>query len=109
MKKVFIIIIAFAAIAFAGCNTFGSDTYSTTTCYNNGKSQTWTTTRTGNYTTTNYRNSDGKRGTTNQFNYGNGNYSRTYHNNDGYRSTTNKYGNCYTFRDSNGNYRTKCH
>lgn len=108
MKKAIFTILALAIAAFASCYTYGSDSYKTTNCYENGKSESWTTYKTGNYTTTNYSNSDGKRGTTNQTTFSNGDYHRTYRNNDGYSSTTNKYGRCYTFRDSYGNYRTKC-
>ena len=109
MKKTLIMIIALAVATFANCYTYGSDSYSTTNCYENGKRESWTTTRSGSMTTTTYRNSDGTTGRTNQYNYGNGDYNRTYRNNKGYSSTTTKSGNCYRFRDNNGNTRTKCY
>ena len=109
MKKIMSIIAITAIAAFAGCNSYGSGTYHSTNCYNNGTRQTWDTFKTGNMTQTYYNNSNGVRGTTNQFNYSNGNYHRTYTNNNGYRSTTEKVGNCYFFRDNQGNSRTKCY
>lgn len=106
MKKIIMMIAILAIAAFAGCNSFGSNTWKSTNCYNNGTSQHWNSYKAGNFTNTTYSNSNGVYGNTNQFNYGNGNFNRTYTNNKGYSSTTNKIGNTYYFNDNKGNYRT---
>ena len=106
MKKIIILIAMFIMTANAGCNSYGNNSWKSTNCYHNGTSEHWNSYKTGNFTNTTYRNSNGIRGNTNQYNYGNGNYDRTYSNNQGYRSTTNKIGNSYYFRDNKGNYRT---
>lgn len=66
-----------AIAAFAGCNSFGSNNWKSTNCYNNGTSQHWNSYKAGNFTNTTYSNSNGVYGNTNQFNYGNGNFNRT--------------------------------
>ena len=105
MKNILIFIIFMAINIYAGCTSYGNENFNSTNCYNNGTSEHWDSYRSGNYTNTTYRNSNGVRGTTDQINYDNGNYNRTYRNNQGYRSTTDKIGNTY-FRDNQGNRRT---
>lgn len=100
------IILLLAMVVYANCNSFGTNSFHTTNCYSNGVRETWNTTNTGNTSTTYYSNNQGTRGTSEQYNYGNGNYDRTYRNNSGYRSTTSKVGDTYYFRDNQGNRRT---
>ena len=106
MKKIIATIAIFAITVFAGCNSYGSGNWKTTDCYHNGTSEHWNSYNSGNFTNTTYSNSNGVRGNSNQYNYGNGNYDRTYTNNQGYRSTTTKLGNTYYFNDNQGNRRT---
>ena len=109
MKKIGILLMGLAISAYAGCSSFGGNGWHTTNCYEKGVRHTWQSNNFGSVTTTNYNNSDGTRGTSNQFNFGNGNYQRTYQNNNGYRSTTSKIGNCYFFNDNQGNRRSRCY
>lgn len=109
MKYVFILILTLVINSAAGCNSFGNNSYHTTSCYDKGYRQTWNTSNYGSISTTYYSSNKGTRGTTNQYNWVNGNYNRTYRNNHGYRSTTTKTGNCYFFSDNQGNHRSKCY
>lgn len=106
MKKIIATVAIFAITVFAGCNSYDSGNWKTTDCYHNGTSEHWNSYNSGNFTNTTYSNSNGVHGNSNQYNYGNGNYDRTYTNNQGYRSTTTKVGNTYYFNDNQGNRRT---
>lgn len=111
MKKIIHLILAFAfgCSYAANCNTYGTDNWSSTRCSDNGYRQTWDSYKSGNTTVTKYRNNQGTRGTSNQYNYTNGDYTRTYKNNNGYKSTVKKVGNCFYFKDNAGNRRSSCY